>query len=94
MQRVQNRNIKMVAKNTDNENKTIKQLHETYGMEAINIRLYNAADKLLWNKFSEKEPEIQNRSRIENQNNIKDHSWWPRSAMKVDAGVLEAKYSS
>ena len=92
MQVVQNRNIKMVAKNTDNESKTIKQLHETYGIEAINIRLYNAADKL-WRKFSEKEPEIQNRSRIENQNNIKDHSWWPRSAKRVEAGVPMAKYT-
>ena len=87
MQGAQNRNRKMVAKNTDNENKTIKQLHETYGIDAINIRLYNAADKL-WNNFSEKGPEIQNRSRIENQNNIKDCQWWPRSVKKVAVNVL------
>ena len=82
----------MIAKNTENENKTIKQLHETYEIDAINVRLYNAADKL-WNKFSEKEPEIQNRSRIENQNNVKDHSWWPRAAKRIAAGMPEAIYT-
>ena len=71
----------MIAKNTENENKTIKELHEIYGYEPINIRLYCAAEKL-WNKFQAKELEIQNRSQIENRNRRKDHSWWPRTAKK------------
>ena len=86
MQRVQNRNLKMIAKNTENENKTIKELHEIYGYKPINIRLFCAAEKL-WNKFQSKKLKIQNRSQIENQNRRKDNFWWPRTAKKLSSGM-------
>ena len=92
MQRVQNRNLKMIAKNTENENKTIKELHEIYGYEPINIRLFCAAEKL-WHKFQAKEPEIQNRSQIENRNRKRDHSWWPRTAKKLSRGLPPPIYT-
>ena len=76
----------MIAKNTENENKTIKELHEIYSNVPINIRLFCVAEKL-WNKFQAKEPEIQNRSQIENRNRRKDHAWWPRTAKNLSRGM-------
>ena len=45
MQRVQNKHLRMVVKNTENEGKTMEQLHEVLNIEPINIRLYMAENK-------------------------------------------------
>ena len=45
MQKVQNANLKIVAKNRENDLKTIKELHEIYEIEPINTRLFKAAER-------------------------------------------------
>ena len=91
MQRIQNKNLRMVVKNTENEGKTMEQIHEVLNIEPINIRLYMAARKL-WEKFQTKQPNIYNMSMTENQNEIRDHSWWPRVACKLETGIPEPMY--
>ena len=93
MQKVQNANLNIIAKNTENELKTIKELHEIYDIEPINIRLFKAAERT-WEKYLEKDPEMENRARIENNNRINDHNWWPRIAHKMHRGEPPPLYVS
>ena len=92
MQRTQNQNLRLVAKNTDNRDKTIQQLHEHYNVEAVNVRLHRQANKL-WNKFQLKETNVANISLIQNQNTRRDHNWWPRAAKKLCTDEPEPIYT-
>ena len=93
MQKVQNANLNIIAKNTENELKTIKELHEIYEIEPINTRLFKAAERT-WEKYLEQDPEMENRARIENNNRMKDHNWWPRIAHKIHRGEPPPLYVS
>ena len=57
MQKLQNRNLRIINKNDNNDYSTMKQLHNHYNIEPINTRLFKAAQRL-WNKFQEKEADI------------------------------------
>ena len=88
MQMVQNRNIRMIKKGSELEQKTIKETHEHLQLEPINTRLFAAAEKL-WHKMQEKETILYNQSMAENLNNIRDHNWWPRAVKVIDNGMPE-----
>ena len=85
MQKIQNRNLRIINKNDNNDYTTMEQLHDHYNIEPINTRLFKAAQKL-WNKFQEKEADIYEKSNMENRNPIRDHTWWPRTALRVEIG--------
>ena len=70
MQVVQNRNIRFIRKNTELENNSIKETHDQLQLEPINIRLFNAAEKL-WGTFQTKEEITSKRPMAENYNNVK-----------------------
>ena len=89
MQRIPNQNMRFIAKNTEQRNKTMEQLHEHYNVKAINVR---RASKL-YNKFKEKEPNIANISHIQNQNTRKDHNWWPSAAKRLCAEEPDPIYT-
>ena len=57
MQIVQNRNLKFVAAYSDQSNNTAEELHLHYNIEPMNVRMYDAVEKL-WTKIETKEPEI------------------------------------
>ena len=92
MQRIQNQNLRLVAKNTDNRDKTIQQLHEHYNVEAVNVRLHRQANKL-WNKFQLKETNVANISLIQNRNTRRDHNWWPCAAKRLCTDEPEPIYT-
>ena len=77
MQRVQNRALKNAARDTDNRHLTIEQLHHTYGLEVINVRLYNRMMKTC-HKIYDLSEDIYNEMEEANNNIIMDHYWWPR----------------
>ena len=67
MQRVQNKNLKFAAAYSDHSNKTAEELHLHYNIDPMNVRMYDAVDKL-WAKMELKEPEIHQKSTEENNN--------------------------
>ena len=91
MQEVQNANLKIIPKNTDNKLKTIKELQEIYEIEQINTRLFNAAERT-WEKYLEKDPEMESKARIENNSGLNYNFWWPRIAHKIHGGVPPKLY--
>ena len=92
MQRIQNKNLKMIALNTDHHRETMEQLHERYEIETINIRFYRATLKL-WNKMGESKPEIYQKSMRENNSPFLDHSWWKRVATVIEEGEPNPRYT-
>ena len=83
MQVVQNRNLKFVAAYSDQSNKTADELHLHYNIDPMNVRMYDAVDKL-WTKMEIKEPEIHRKSTEENDNIFDDHRWWKRAALFLE----------
>ena len=78
MQKVQNRALKQTVKETADRNMTIKDIHEKFGIEAINVRLSTRLAKL-WNKLELSHPDLHQRSIAANDNDLRDHFWWPRA---------------
>ena len=92
IQRIQNKNIKLATKNDDRyRDKTIQELHEELNIEAMNLRLYNRLIKL-WNKVEGKDNEIYTKSMNMNRDDLRDHAWWPRAALKYIDDVPEPVY--
>ena len=91
MQQIQNKNLKLIAQNTDHYRETMEQLHKIYEIETINTRFYRATLKL-WNKMGEREPEIYNKSMRENNSPFLDHSWWKRVATVTEEGEPNPRY--
>ena len=77
MQRVQNRALHNAVRNTEDRYKTVEELHNLFQIEPLNIRLYNRLQKT-WNKIQELDVELCDQTEVANNNNIRDHSWWPR----------------
>ena len=78
LQRIQNYCIKDITKtNPEDRDLNIRQLHEKYEMEALNIRLHNRTKKC-WDKLSEIQPDLCNTSLELNELPFGEHSWWPR----------------
>ena len=46
MQIVQNRNLKFAAAYSDQRNLTVEELHHHFDIEPMNVRMYDAVDKL------------------------------------------------
>ena len=64
--------------------RTILEIHEILNLDPINMRLYQATEKL-WNKLLVKDPILCNSSLAENYN-LKDHNWWPRTTNLITKG--------
>ena len=77
MQRVQNRALRNAVRDTDDRNKTTEELHNQFQMEMLNVRLHNRLIKT-WNKIQELNEELYDQTELANNNNIRDHNWWPR----------------
>ena len=92
MQRLQNKPIKFIKSN-EQEELTIKEIHEKYKIEAYNVRLHRRGSKL-WDKFTTAEEELTNRSLVENNNNhLNDHYWWRRIANTIEREEPEPIYT-
>ena len=77
MQRVQNRALQYAVKGTDDRHKTIEQLHEMFEIDALNVRLYNRMMKT-WHKIQELDEDLYNAMEQANNEDTRDHNWWPR----------------
>ena len=93
MQRVQSKALKNAARDTDNRHLTIEQLHYTYGLEAINVRLYNRM-MITRHKIHDLNKELYNETEEANNNNIRDHYWWPRVGKSYVADPPEPMYTA
>ena len=56
---------------------TIEQLHEKFGLETMNVRLYNRMTKT-WNKIQDLNEDLYNITEEANNEVMRDHNWWPR----------------
>ena len=54
-----------------------RQLHDRYGMEAINVILYDRAVKI-WNKLENIDHNLVNESMEMEDDDRPDHTWWRR----------------
>ena len=76
MQVLQNRALKMGVNGTPDQQKTIRELHEQFNVETINLRLYNRLQKS-WNKIEELDPDLYAVSGQTAREGGRDHYWWP-----------------
>ena len=92
LQRVQNRNIKIITKYDEQyDNLTMEELHHRLDLETINTRL-NIRLMKLWNKMELKENELYEASMQANYGLFLDHSWWPRVATKYQQDIPDPIY--
>ena len=77
MQRVQNKALKYAVRGTDDRDKSIEQLHTLFGIDAINVRLHHRLTKT-WSKIQEIDEALYDATEQANNENIRDHLWWPR----------------
>ena len=84
MQGVQNKNLKFIAAYSDQQNKSAKELHQHFNIEPMNVRMYDAVEKL-WTKIEIKEPDIHQKSTEENNIISADHAWWKRAALFLES---------
>ena len=93
MQRVQNKELKMAVRDTEDRYATLKDIHEKYGIEAMNVRLAARLSKT-WNKLEEKHRELYERSTAAKDNRIRDHAWWPRAGRVATQDPIEPLYTA
>ena len=92
MQRIQNRGIKFINKHGQAE-LNIEEIHQNFKIDAINVRLHTRLTKS-WEKFTQIETELAERSTTENDDNeTKDHYWWRRLASLVEIEQPEPVYT-
>ena len=92
MQRVQNRALIQAVKGTEDRQLTIKEIHEKYGVDAINVRLAARLTKT-WSKVEESHQELYDRSTAANNSGIRDHAWWPRAGRVAALDPPEPLYT-
>ena len=92
MQRVQNRALTQAVKGTDDRHLTIKEIHEKYKVDAINVRLAARLAKT-WSKIEARHQELYNRSTAANNSGIRDHAWWPRAGRVAALDPPEPLYT-
>ena len=69
IQKVQNHALKQAVRETEDRNMTIKDIHEKFGIEAMNVRLSNRLAKL-WHKLDLSHPDLCQRSIAANNNGL------------------------
>ncbi|MEL7079661.1 MAG: reverse transcriptase domain-containing protein, partial [Cyanobacteria bacterium J06582_2] len=75
LQRVQNQCIKTITRTEEeNRNLTMKQLHEKYNMEPLNVRFWNRA-KNIWEKLRTTNEDLVQKSTEMNTQPGRDHYW-------------------
>ena len=72
---MQNRTLKMAVRGTQDQQKTIKDLHKQFNIETINTRLCNRLQKA-WNKIKEIDPDLYAESEQTAREGGRDHYWW------------------
>lgn len=77
LQSIQNRALYLAAKLTPPYSVNSRQLHDRYGMEAINVILYDRAVKI-WNKLENIDHNLVNESMEMEDDDRPDHTWWRR----------------
>ena len=93
MQVVQNRALRQAVKGTDDNHLTIKEIHEKYGIEAVNVRLSTRLAKL-WQKIERTQPDLHQRTMDANDNGLRDHAWWPRAGRVAALDPPEPSYTT
>ena len=83
MQRVQNRALRYAVKGIDDWHKTTEQLHEMFGIDVLNVRLYNRMVRM-WHKIQAIDEDLYDTTAQANNENTRDHNWWP----KVDRAYI------
>lgn len=70
----------------------VRELHQTYDLEPINIRIYRMAEKK-WNRLEYTEDENYTKL-VEIHNNTEgEHRWWPRSLLRTREPPPDPIYS-
>ena len=93
MQVVQNKALRQAVKGTDDNQLTIKEIHEKYGIEAVNVRLSTRLAKL-WQKIERTQPDLHQRTMDANDNGLRDHAWWPRAGRVAALDPPEPSYTT
>ena len=76
LQRLQNRALKLAVRRTDDRYMTIKDIHEKYNIQAINVRLDTRFRKT-WDKMERINEDLYNDSIRTAREGQRDHYWWP-----------------
>ena len=93
MQRIQNSALCNAVRGTEDSHMTVVQLHEKFGLETMNVRLYNRMTKT-WNKIQDLNEDLYNITEEANNEGIRDHNWWPRVGRAYVADPPEPMYTT
>ena len=93
MQRVQNKALKYAIRGTDDRDKSIEQLHTLFGIDAINVHLHHRLTKT-WSKIQEIDEALYDATEQANNENIRDHYWWPRVGRAYASDPPEPIYTT
>ena len=83
----------MQLRGTDDRDKSIEQLHTFFGIDAINVRLHHRLTKT-WNKIQEIDEALYDATEHANNDNIRDHNWWPRVGRAYASDPPEPIYTT
>ena len=76
LQRLQNRALKLAVRRTDDRYMTLKDIHEKYNIQAINVRL-DTRFRRTWDKMERINEDLYNDSIRTAREGQRDHNWWP-----------------
>ena len=93
MQRIQNSALRNAVRGTEDSHMTVEQLHEKFGLETMNVRLYNRMTKT-WNKIQALNEDVYNITEEANNEDVRDHNWWPRVGRAYVADPPEPMYTT
>ena len=68
-------------------------MHEKFGLEAMNVRLYNRMTKT-WNKIQGLNEELYDTTGGANNDGMRDHNWWPRVGRAYVTDPPEPMYTN
>ena len=92
LQRVQNIAVKKAAKEGNPRRRiTNENLHNRFGMEPLNTRLFNRAAKI-WNRLQIFEPELVELSNQLREQQNWEHAWWPSISKYINNRPPVPKY--
>ena len=93
MQRIQNLALCNAVRGTEDSHMTVEQLHEKFGLETMNVRLYYRITKT-WNKIQALNEDLYNITKAANNEGVRQHNWWPRVGRAYVADPPEPMYTT
>ena len=92
LQSFQNRCIREIVKNTEEEDKNIEELHDFLKLQPVNVRYKERMDKVTGRFVNIHEDLYQRFWEVNADNATQDHNWWRRQCEYISKDMPEPRY--